>query len=79
VKIKINHKMADAVSVATGIGTYSGESQSELAFFNDGQWVTAPIPEFEEYHDGAPFDSESCVYPWVPNEKIENFLTTYRV
>ena len=77
-KIKINHPLADSVSVVAGIGTYSTTSQSELAFFKDREWVTQIIPEFAEYHDGSPTDADTCVYPWVPNNLIEDFLNTYR-
>jgi hypothetical protein len=77
VKTKINHPLADTVSVVSGIGTYSTTSQSELAFFKDGEWVTKVIPEFAEYHDGSPLDSDTCVYPWVPNKLINDFLATW--
>jgi hypothetical protein len=78
-KTKINHPLADTVSVVVGIGTYSTTSQSELAFFKDGEWVTQIIPEFENYHDGSPIHADTCVYPWVPNELVNEFLETYRV
>jgi hypothetical protein len=78
VKTKINHPLADTVSVVVGIGTYSTTSQSELAFFKDGEWVTEVIPEFEKYHDGSPNYADTCVYPWVPNRLVDNFLDNHR-
>jgi hypothetical protein len=77
-KIKINHSLADTISVVVGHGTYSSKTQSELAFFHDGEWVTQIIPEFAEYHDGAPAESDTCVYPWVPNNLIDQFLDKHR-
>jgi len=78
VKVNINHPLADTMSVVEGMGTYSNTEHRELAFFWKGQWVTTPIPEFSRWHDGAPFESESCVYPWVPIESIESFLEIYQ-
>ena len=77
-KMKINHSLADTVSIVSGIGTYSSTTQSELAFFKDNEWVTEVIPEFAEYHDGSPIDAGSCVYPWVPNELVNKFLDNHR-
>jgi hypothetical protein len=77
-KIKINHVLADTVSVVSGVGTYSTTTQSELAFFKDNEWVTEVIPEFAEYHDGSPKYADTCVYPWVPNRLVDNFLDNHR-
>jgi hypothetical protein len=77
-KIKINHPMADTISISTGQGAYSGDNNSEIAFFQWGDWQVIPIPEFATYHDGSDSVADTAVYPYVPNEKIENFLDKYR-
>jgi hypothetical protein len=77
-KEKINHPMADTISISTGEGVYSGDNTSEIAFFQNRKWVTIPVPEFSEYHDGSPSDAISCVYTWVPNDLIESFLNLHR-
>jgi hypothetical protein len=77
-KVKINHPMADTISISTGTHIYSGENSSEIAFFQNNDWVVIAIPEFCTYHDGSPSNSDTAVYPYVPNEKIENFLDKYR-
>lgn len=74
-KIKINHPMADQISLAKGPMGYSGENSTEIAFFLKGQWVVDPIPEFAKYHDGSTDDT--AVYPWVPNKLIDEFLATW--
>ena len=77
-KIKINHIMADTLSISTGTHIYSGENSSEIAFFKNNDWQVIPIPEFATYHDGSDSVAETAVYPYVPNEKIEKFLDKYR-
>ena len=77
-KIKINHPMADTISISTGQGAYSGDNNSEIAFFLNKDWQVIPIPEFATYHDGSSSVADTAVYPHVPNEKIENFLDKYR-
>jgi hypothetical protein len=76
-KIKINHTMADQISISTGSNAYSGDNSSEIAFFRNRDWVVIPIPEFATYHDGSASNSDTAVYPYVPNEKIEKFLERY--
>jgi hypothetical protein len=76
-KIKINHMMADMISISTGSHAYSGDNSSEIAFFQYGDWQVIPIPEFATYHDGSASNSDTAVYPYVPNEKIEKFLERY--
>jgi len=73
-KVKINHPMADTISISTGTHVYSGENTSEIAFFKDNDWVVVAIPEFCTYHDGSPSNADTAVYPYVPNEKIDRFL-----
>ena len=73
-KVKINHPMADTLSISTGEGAYGGENTSEIAFFKNNDWVVIAIPEFSKYHDGSPRNSDTAVYPWVPNELINKFL-----
>ena len=77
-KIKLNHLMADQISISTGEGAYCGEGSSEIAFFLNKDWQVIPIPEFATYHDGSDSVAETAVYPYVPNEKIEKFLDKYR-
>jgi hypothetical protein len=77
-KEKINHPMADTVSIVSGGIAYAGDNASEIAFFLNGEWVVTPIEPFAEYHDGSPSDADTAVYPYVPNEKIEKFLDKYR-
>jgi hypothetical protein len=77
-KVKIKHPSADIISILEGEGAYSGLNTSEVAFFLKGEWVVAPIEPFSEYHDGSPMDADTAVYPWVPNELIEAFLSENR-
>ena len=77
-KIKINHMMADTISISTGTHIYNGDNSSEIAFFKNNDWVVVPIPEFATYHDGSDSIADTAVYPYVPNEKIEKFLDKYR-
>jgi len=73
-KTKINHPMADTISVANGWGSYAGVSTSEIAFFLNDEWVVTPIEPFADYHDGSPSDADTAVYPYVPNDLIDAFL-----
>ena len=75
--VKINHPMADTISICTGFGTYSGESTSEIAFFQNNDWQVTAIPEFAIYHDGS--DADTAVYPYVPNELVDSFLEKFGV
>ena len=74
-KVKINHPMADKISISTGECVYSGNNSSEIAFFKDNKWVVVAIPEFCTYHDGS--DLDTAVYPYVPNELINDFLEKF--
>jgi hypothetical protein len=73
-KMRINHPMADTISVVSHLGTYSGNNTSEIAFFRKGEWVVTPIEPFADYHDGSPSDADTAVYPYVPNDLIDAFL-----
>ena len=73
-KVKINHPSADIISIIDGNGAYSGLNTSEVAFFLKGEWVVTPIEPFADYHDGSPNDADTAVYPFVPNDLIEDFL-----
>ena len=75
-KEKINHPMADTISISNGEGIYGGDSTSEIAFFKNKNWVVVPIEPFAKYHDGSALDS--AVYGWVPNDLIESFINIYR-
>lgn len=77
-KVKINHPMADTISISTGQGAYGGENTSEIAFFRNNDWQVIAIPDFAIYHDGSSSNADTAVYPWVPNELIESFLNKYR-
>jgi len=78
-KIKINHPMADTISISIGEGAYGGENTSEIAFFRNKDWQVIAIPDFAIYHDGSSSNADTAVYPYVPNELIEKFLNKYTV
>lgn len=73
-KVKIQHPLADTLSISTGAGAYAGLYTSEIAFFLNGQWVVDPIEPFSLYHDGTPSDADTAVYPYVPNDLIDAFI-----
>lgn len=75
-RYRINHPMANRMSVIDHHIAYSGKGTSELAFFQGRKWVTEPIPEFAAYHDNS--DSDTAVYGWVPNKLVEEFLEKYQ-
>lgn len=77
-KVKIKHPLADTLSISTGEGIYNGPNTSEIAFFLKGEWVVTPIEPFADYHDGSPSDSDTAVYPWVPNKLIDAFISENR-
>ena len=75
--IRINHEMADAISVQDSPYHMCRPGvSSEIAFFLNGEFVVEPIEPFADYHDGGHYDT--AVYGWVPNKLIENFLEVYR-
>jgi hypothetical protein len=75
--LSIQHPMANRISVQNHGGAYADAQRSELAFFQDDEWVVEPIPEFAEYHDGSPSDADIAVYPWVPNDLVVGFLRKF--
>jgi hypothetical protein len=77
-KVKINHPLADTLSISTGKGAYAGMHTSEIAFFKNGEWVVDPIEPFADYHDGSPADADTAVYPYVDNDVLERFIDKYR-
>lgn len=80
--IKINHPMADRVSIIDNdkhlslLRAQAGEGSSELAFFKNGDWVLDTIPEFADYIDS--YAGDTRIYPYVPNELVDEFLDAYR-
>ena len=88
-RIKINHPLADEISIQNSSFHYANDTCSELAFFKNGEWVLDTIPEFKEYEVEArrrylPKDAKrrkliyTFVYSLVPNELINDFLDKYR-
>ena len=75
--VKINHQMADTISISKGDRAYCGKNSSEIAFFQCDDWQVVPIPEFAIYHDGS--DADTAVYPYVPNELVDSFLEKFGV
>ena len=77
-KAYIQHPLADEVSIAIGDGAMATFPYTvELAFFKNGDWVNAIIPEFAAYAD-APA-AETLVYGYVPLDVFANFLMAWRV
>ena len=74
--IKINHPLADRISVQDSPSHYAGKFTSEVAFFRGGHFVTELIEPFAKYADAV--CSDTLTYGWVPNNLIEEFLNTYR-
>ena len=74
-KIRINHPMADTISVVDHAFAYAGPNSVEIAFFRKGDWVVKPIPEFAEYHDGG---HDTAVYPYVPRNLVYDFISQYQ-
>ena len=74
--VHINHPLADRVSVQNSPMHHAGKNTSELAFFRGGVFQTEIIEEFAQYTSDEAGGTR--VYDWVPNEKIEKFLDTYR-
>lgn len=76
-RIKINHPMADQISVQNSPAHYcvNGES-SELAFLYRGRFQLETMQEFAEYSE-YPY-GDTRVYSYVPNELVNDFLNTYR-
>jgi len=76
-KIKINHPLADQISVQSSSFHYANETCSEIAFFKKGEFVLEIIPEFAGYQVERK-DTNTLVYALVPDELIWKFLDKYR-
>ena len=75
--IKINHPMADEISIIDHEHAYARQgSTSEIAFFMNREWVLDIIEPFGAYADLPAGDT--LVYGWVPNEMLDAFLAEYR-
>lgn len=76
-RIKINHPMADSISVQDSPSHYciNGES-SELAFLYRGRFQLETMEEFADYSEYS--EGDTRVYSYVPNELVESFLEKYR-
>lgn len=76
--IKINHPLANRISVQNSPSHYCTPGQSsEIAFFRNGVFQTAIINEFAKY--ALDNESDTMVYSFVPNELIDEFLSKYSV
>ena len=75
--IKINHPLADRMSVQNSPMHHAGENTSELAFFRNGVFQTAIIEEFANYASDNAGDTR--VYDWVPNDLIDEFIELFGV
>lgn len=77
-RTKLNHPLADEISIALGDNGYCRFPYSvELAFFKKGEWVTDIIEDFEKYADGLAGDT--LVYPRVPLVMLAQFVEVYGV
>ena len=71
--VRIIHPEADTISIQSSEFHYCTQGvSSEIAFFQNGLWVTDPIEPFAEYADDPIGDTR--VYGWVPNNLIYAFL-----
>jgi hypothetical protein len=75
-KIRINHPMADTISVVDHSFAYAGPNSVEIAFFREGDWVIDPIPDFREWHDGS--DGDTSVYAYVPRNLVDDFISQWQ-
>jgi hypothetical protein len=75
--IKINHPLAERISVQNSSRHHAGENTSEVAFFANKKFQTKIVKEFADYADGV--EGDTLVYSWVPNKIVESFLDKYRV
>lgn len=74
--IKINHPLADRISVQDSPAHYAGKFTSEVAFFRGGIFVTKLIEPFAKYAEVS--NGDTLIYAWVPNNLIEEFLKEYK-
>lgn len=74
---KLNHPMADRISVIDHVHAYATQGvSSEIAFFMGKEWVTDIIEPFGPYADSMAGDTR--VYGHVPNDLLDAFLEEYR-
>ena len=70
---KIQHPMADEISIAIGDGAMATFPYTvELAFFQNGDWQNSILDTF------APYWADG-VYAYVPLELFATFLDAWRV
>ena len=75
-RTKLNHPMADEISIALGDNGYCNFPYTvELAFFKNGVWVCDILPEFAAFADGPAGDT--LVYAGVPVLDFAQFITNY--
>jgi hypothetical protein len=75
-KHKINHPMADEISIVEGEDALCDEGQVEIAFFKERSWLLEPVGPFSEYFYPA---SATAVYANVPRGLVDSFLEEYSV
>ena len=75
-KIKLNHPLADQISVQDTKYHHCTPGESyEIAFFKDGEWVLEPLPPFEQYAEE--YGGDTLVYGYVPKNLITAFLDVF--
>ena len=74
---KLNHPMADEISIIDHAGAYAGRGSKEIAFFSNGEWVTDIMGEFEPYAE--PEAGDTRVYRYIPKAVLANFLDLHAV
>ena len=75
--VKLNHPMADKISIIDHEHAYARQgSSSEIAFFLGKDWVLDIVEPFGAYADSEAGDTR--VYCYVPNEILDEFLDEYR-
>ena len=73
-RARINHPLADEISY---FHEPSAHSCMEVAFFKNGEWVTALIPELSLWADEYP--CRTRVYHLIPIEVVYTFLVRFEV
>jgi len=79
-RIKINHPLANYISIQNSELSHSTDSTSEIAFFiykgNIRKFQTTVLEEFSKYAEET--EGDTLVYSYVPNELIDQFVEKYR-
>jgi hypothetical protein len=76
-RIKVIHDKIGEISVGCGTRYYSDDQRNfvEIAFFDkEDEWYLDVVEPFGEYQETA---GRTCVYPWVPTELVEKWLTDH--